>query len=1004
MASLAGRSLVSSYKELLKLNNLTPNSGVSASLQTVEDGFAGATALQLSSAGIASTGTLAVAGDLAVNTNKFNVTAASGNTSIAGSLTATGDLAVNTNKFNVTAANGNTAVAGTLAVTGASTLNALSATTGAFSSTLSATGNLAVNTNKFTVTAASGDTAVAGTLSAVGDFAINTNKFTVTAASGNVSSAGTLNVAGNLNVNTSKFNVVASTGNTSISGTLTVADTVDFASTGAMRIPRGTAGQRPAGDTGMLRFNTNTQSFEGHNGVAWGAIGGSGGVGTSQYVRQTFVATAGQTSFTVTGGYTPDSVDVFQNGVKLVNGSGNDVTITSGTVVVLATGAAAGDVIDVIGLASGNFAGPATAKRQNFTATAGQTVFTVTGGYTPNQLDVFQNGTKLVTSVDVDVSNGSTFTLTTPAVLGDNLEVVGFTAANTIAGTLKFQAGTAAAPSITRFENENTGIFFPAADTIAFSKGGAEAMRIDSSGNVGVGTTSPSAQIHVNGIGSNSRFYTNGDAVGGTLFLQNTGDGSGGQILFGTQQGVTSGIKGFTVNGTGPAGHLIFQTRSTSGNVLERMTIDSSGNVGIGTAIPATQLQINSSATTYSDQLRIRNTNYGNADIGVGSGIMAIATDNANITFHTSSNLGTTGSAVPSNERLRIDTNGNVGIGTTSPVNKISVESSGANSSEIDISLVSGTGNKECIVNFGKNLATTDRYLGRIFYQVDNNVMGFNTNNTERLRIDSSGNVGIGTSPSGRLHVAAAQNQMLFQSTTLTNFLLNSYANGNSVILYMGVEGSSSGRTDINATLDNASFFGSRTDHPVQFISNNSARMTIDSSGNVLIGAADSNIQGGNVGFKFVYNATNPYMGIVSDLSANSTNYHLYNRNATNSGYRFYVNLNGGITNFSANNVNASDERLKTNISPAGNYLDKICSIPVKTFNYKDQGEDTEKTIGIIAQEVEAVIPELINNDGFGETPADGIPLKTIYQTDLQYVLMRCIQELSAKVTALEAA
>ncbi|NBO29479.1 MAG: hypothetical protein EBV10_09600, partial [Synechococcaceae bacterium WB6_1A_059] len=39
------------------------------------------------------------------------------------------------------------------------------------------------------------------------------------------------------------------------------------------------------------------------------------------------------------------------------------------------------------------------------------------------------------------------------------------------------------------------------------------------------------------------------------------------------------------------------------------------------------------------------------------------------------------------------------------------------------------------------------------------------------------------------------------------------------------------------------------------------------------------------------------------------------------------------------------------------------------------------------------VIPELINNDGFGETPEDGIPLKTIYQTDLQYVLMRCIQE-----------
>jgi hypothetical protein len=90
---------------------------------------------------------------------------------------------------------------------------------------------------------------------------------------------------------------------------------------------------------------------------------------------------------------------------------------------------------------------------------------------------------------------------------------------------------------------------------------------------------------------------------------------------------------------------------------------DASGNVGIGIASPATQLQINSSAATYSDQLRIRNTNFGNADIGVGSGIMAIATDMANIAFYTSSNLGTTGSSVPSNERLRIASAGQIGIG-----------------------------------------------------------------------------------------------------------------------------------------------------------------------------------------------------------------------------------------------------------------------------------------------------------------------------------------------------
>ena len=94
---------------------------------------------------------------------------------------------------------------------------------------------------------------------------------------------------------------------------------------------------------------------------------------------------------------------------------------------------------------------------------------------------------------------------------------------------------------------------------------------------------------------------------------------------------------------------------------------------------------------------------------------------------------------------LTVDSSGNVGIGTLVPAQKLSIESTGGASSEIDISLVSGTSNKECILNFGKNLATADRYLGRIFYQVDNNVMGFWTNNAERMRIGSTGNVGIGT-------------------------------------------------------------------------------------------------------------------------------------------------------------------------------------------------------------------------------------------------------------------
>jgi hypothetical protein len=130
--------------------------------------------------------------------------------------------------------------------------------------------------------------------------------------------------------------------------------------------------------------------------------------------------------------------------------------------------------------------------------------------------------------------------------------------------------GTAATPAI-RGTDTNTGIFFPAADTIAFSEGGAEAMRIDSDGDVGIGTTSPATKLHVT--------QTN-DALP-ALQLQH-GDGdfilmeeSGGTDLFKFTR--VTGTNDLQINNI-TANNLRFATDNT-----ERMRITSSGNLLVGT-------------------------------------------------------------------------------------------------------------------------------------------------------------------------------------------------------------------------------------------------------------------------------------------------------------------------------------------------------------------------------------------------------------------------------------
>jgi len=120
---------------------------------------------------------------------------------------------------------------------------------------------------------------------------------------------------------------------------------------------------------------------------------------------------------------------------------------------------------------------------------------------------------------------------------------------------------------------------------------------------------------------------------------------------------------------------------------------------------------------------------------------------------------------------------------------------------------------------------------------------------------------------------------------------------------------------------------------------------------------------------------------------------------------RFAVRSNGGIANYQANDANLSDRREKTNFAPAKSYLNTICSIPVQTFNYIDQNleEDDGLTLGVVAQDVQLVAPELVMESNWARKGEEPKMRLSIYQTDLQYALMKSIQELKTELDTVKA-
>jgi hypothetical protein len=218
--------------------------------------------------------------------------------------------------------------------------------------------------------------------------------------------------------------------------------------------------------------------------------------------------------------------------------------------------------------------------------------------------DGIRDGTYTMTAPKITggTITGATFTgntFTSPVISGGSINntPIGATTASTGAfstlsatGVTTVQAGSVSDPAITTTGDTNTGIFFPAADTIAFSEGGAEAMRIDSSGNVGINTTSPGVKLGV--VDTSAGAATFPAIFGNRGTTVSTQANIGLQTYDAGSAGITNVIGSVTTSATGGVGSadMVFQT-TASGTRAEQMRLTAAGllqfNSGYGSVATA---------------------------------------------------------------------------------------------------------------------------------------------------------------------------------------------------------------------------------------------------------------------------------------------------------------------------------------------------------------------------------------------------------------------------------
>jgi hypothetical protein len=306
-------------------------------------------------------------------------------------------------------------------------------------------------------------------------------------------------------------------------------------------------------------------------------------------------------------------------------------------------------------------------------------------------------------------------------------------------------------------------------DHIKVETSGLERLRINGSGNVGIGTTSPIDLLHINSNTHDARMILDSAA------------GFDGELKF-----FENGSAKYTIGYDAGTSNFVIGTINV--DTSQRLAITSAGNVGIGTTGPTSKLHVQGTSfffdqAIFDDKVGIGTTspsyklhvNGGDAQIANGIAGTLYMNNSNNYLYGDTNGVGVLAAGdnlrIKTNNftRLRVIQNGNVGIGTTSPSHKLSVNGT------VSSDLFRGyTYPDNSFLDFDKDDTAAANYtglasIGRIAYLADTNANEPTANAahefftgtsdidtaTSLMIIETSGNVGIGTtSPSEKLHVS----------------------------------------------------------------------------------------------------------------------------------------------------------------------------------------------------------------------------------------------------------